>query len=191
VSPGPSFDELRPSDLAPGLLLGDDVEFGEGVRIGGYVVIHARARIGDGCLIGDHAQIRDRVEIGAGSLVGVYSALDPDTRLGERVRMQGHTRVSSETVIEDDVFIGPGVMFTNDRKLGRHAPDDYQPVTLRRACRVAASVVLSPGVEVGEEALIAAGAVVIDDVPARAVMAGVPARKLREVGDEDLLEKWR
>jgi acetyltransferase-like isoleucine patch superfamily enzyme len=63
--------------------------------------------------------------------------------------------------------------------------------TLRRACRVGGGVVLCPGVEIGEEAFVAAGAVVIADVAPRAVVMGVPARKVRDVGDEDLLERWR
>jgi acetyltransferase-like isoleucine patch superfamily enzyme len=63
--------------------------------------------------------------------------------------------------------------------------------TLRRACRVGGGVTLCPGVEIGEEAFVAAGAVVARDVPARAVVMGVPARVVREVGDEDLIERWR
>ena len=63
--------------------------------------------------------------------------------------------------------------------------------TLRRACRIGGGAVLTPGVEVGEEAFVAAGAVVTRDVPPRAVVMGVPARVVREVGDEDLLERWR
>jgi acetyltransferase-like isoleucine patch superfamily enzyme len=62
---------------------------------------------------------------------------------------------------------------------------------LRRGCRIGAGVVLVPGVEIGEEAFVAAGAVVAADVPPRAVMMGVPARQVREVAEEDLLERWR
>ena len=62
---------------------------------------------------------------------------------------------------------------------------------LRRACRIGGGAVLCPGVEVGEEAFVAAGAVVVADVPARAVVMGVPARQVREVPDEDLIERWQ
>ena len=71
------------------------------------------------------------------------------------------------------------------------ARDALRGATLRRACRVGGGAVLTPGVEVGEEAFVAAGAVVTRDVPPRAVVMGVPARVLREVGDDDLLERWR
>ncbi len=76
--------------------------------------------------------------------------------------------------------------------MGRHEPGVAPAgATLRRACRVGAGAVLTPGVEIGEEAYIAAGAVVTRDVPPRGVAMGVPARVVREVGPEDLLERFR
>ena len=95
-------------------------------------------------------------------------------------------------MIEEDVFVGPGVTTTNDSTMSRHAPGEpLAGPTLRRACRVGGGVVLCPGVELGEEAFVAAGAVVTRDVPARAVVMGVPARVVREVEDRDLVEHWR
>jgi len=89
------------------------------------------------------------------------------------------------------VFVAPGVTLTNDDTMGRHGPGyAMRGATLRRACRVGGGAVLVPGVEVGEEAFVAAGAVVVCDVPARAVVMGVPAREVRQVGDEDLLERF-
>jgi acetyltransferase-like isoleucine patch superfamily enzyme len=83
-------------------------------------------------------------------------------------------------------------MTTNDDAMGRHAPGEgIHGATLRRACRIGGGAVLVPGVEVGEEAFVGAGAVVTRDVPKRAVVLGVPARHVRDVGDEDLLERWR
>ena len=80
---------------------------------------------------------------------------------------------------------------TNDDTMGRHGPGhQLRGATLRRACRVGGGAVLTPGVEIGEEAFVAAGAVVTRDVAPRSVVMGVPARVVREVGDEDLLERW-
>ena len=183
---------LQPSDLAPGLLLGADVELGEGVLIGGNAVIHGDVRIGDGARIGDHAQIREGARIGAGTTIGSFSSVDPGVRIGARVSVQTRCYITGGTVIEDDVFVGPGVTLTNDNTMDRHGPDkEFEGPLLRRACRVGGGSTICPGVEIGEEAFVAAGAVVTRDVAPRAVVAGVPARLLRQVPDEDLLERWR
>ncbi len=183
---------LQPSELAPGLLLGADVEIGEGVLIGGNVVIHAGVRIGDGARIGDHAQVRDGAQIGAGATIGSLSSVDPDVVVGARASVQARCYLSAGTVIEEDAFVGPGVTLANDNTMDRH-PDSMrlEGPLLRRACRVGAGVVVCPAIEIGEESFVAAGAVVAADVAPRAVVMGVPARQVREVPDEDLLERWR
>jgi acetyltransferase-like isoleucine patch superfamily enzyme len=187
-----SGTELKPSGLAPGLLLGDKVLFGENVCLGGHVVIHAGARIGPGARIGDHAQIRDGAQIGAGSTIGSFASVDPGVLVGERVSVQTRCYLAAGSVIEDDAFIGPGTTLTNDDTMGRHAAGERLcGALLRRACRVGGGVVVCPGVEVGEEAFVAAGAVVAADLEPRAVAIGVPARKVGEVKDEELLERWR
>ncbi|MDP9293023.1 MAG: N-acetyltransferase, partial [Actinomycetota bacterium] len=124
--------------------------------------------------------------------VGRGSAIDNDVVVGARVRVQTGVYLAAESVVEDDAFVGPGTTTTNDSTMARHPREQaLRGVVLRRACRVGGGVVLCPGVEVGEEAFVAAGAVVVADVPPRAVVMGVPARVVREVGEEDLLERWR
>jgi acetyltransferase-like isoleucine patch superfamily enzyme len=130
--------------------------------------------------------------VGPGSVIGRGSVVDNDVRVGARVKVQTGVYLTAGTLIEDDVFVGPGASTTNDDTMARHDPaTPLQGATLRRACRVGGGTVLTPGVEVGEEAFVAAGAVVTRDVPARAVVMGVPARVVREVPVEDLLERWR
>jgi acetyltransferase-like isoleucine patch superfamily enzyme len=187
-----SMGELAPFDLAPGLLMGDGVRLGEGVRIGGHVVIHAGAEVGERVRIGDHAQLRAGARIGPDSTIGSFAAVDPEVVVGARVSVQTRCYLAAGTTIEDDAFLGPGVTIANDDTMGRHpAGEALRGARLRRACRVGAGVVICPGVEIGEEAFVAAGAVVAADVPPRAVVMGVPARQVREVGEEDLLERWR
>ena len=155
-------------------------------------VLYAGARIGRGAIIGDRAQVRERAIVGPGSVVGFGSSVDFDARVGERVLIQTGVYVTGGSVVEDDVFLGPGVLTTNDHTMGRHPRgESLAGPTFRRACRVGGGAVIVPGVEVGEEAFIAAGAVVVRDVPPRAVVMGVPGRVVREVSDEDLLERWR
>ena len=235
---------LRPSDRAPGLLLGEEVTLPPTAEVGGNVVIHegtviggdariqdgaivgkpvalgarstapreqppaaeigagaticagavvvAGANIGEGAMVGDQAHVRERAEVGAGSVVGRGSAVDNDVTIGAQVRIQTGCYITAFSVIEDDVFVAPGVTLTNDHTMGRHGPDhQLRGAVLRRACRVGGGAVIAPGVEIGEEAFVAAGAVVVRDVAACAVVMGVPARQVREVGSEDLLERWR
>lgn len=187
-----SGSALEPSDLAPGLLLGANVTIGEDVLIGGNAVIHAGVTIGPGARIGDHAQVRDGARIGPGATVGSLSSIDPEVVLGARASVQARCYLSAGTVVEDDAFIGPGVTLANDNTMDRHGPEmELQGPLLRRACRIGAGVVVCPAIEIGEEAFVAAGAVVVADVAPRSVIMGVPGRTVRQVPDEDLLERWR
>jgi acetyltransferase-like isoleucine patch superfamily enzyme len=155
-------------------------------------VVYAGSYIATGVIIGDQSQIRERSRIGPGSVVGRASSIDFDTEVGARVLIQTGVYVTGGAIVEDDVFLGPGVVTTNDDTMGRHSRGDalLGPV-FRRACRVGGGAVLVPGVVIGEEAFVAAGAVVTRDVGDREVVMGVPARVVRRVPDEDLLERWR
>jgi acetyltransferase-like isoleucine patch superfamily enzyme len=234
---------LRPSERAPGLLLGEGVELPDDVELGGNVVIHAGtvvgggarlqdnvvvgkplvlgsrsgadrsvpppavigpgaticagavviagARIGARAVIGDQSHVRERAEVGDESVIGRGSAVDNDVRVGARVSVQTGCYLTAFSTVEDDVFVGPCVTTTNDNTMSRHGPDTpLRGATLRRACRVGAGSVLLPGVEVGEEAFVAAGALVTRDVAPRSVVMGFPAKPLRQVADEELIERW-
>ena len=155
-------------------------------------VVYAGALIGDEAIVGDQAQVRERAVVGERTVIGRGSAIDNDVAIGARVKIQTNVYVTAFSVVEDDVFLGPGASTTNDDSMGRHAPGEpLRGATLRRACRIGGGAVLVPGVEVGEEAFVAAGAVVTRDVPPRALVMGVPARQVREVRDDELLERWR
>ena len=145
-------------------------------------------------MVGDRAYVRERASVGEGSVVGAGTAVDNDVTIGARVRIQTGCYLTAFSEIEDDVFVAPCVTTTNDNTMGRHPPSpefSLRGATLRRACRVGAGAVLLPGVEIGEEAFVAAGALVTRDVPARTLVMGVPARRVREVADAELIERWR
>lgn len=158
----------------------------EGATICAQAVVFGGASIGAGAIVGDQSYVRERATVGAGSVVGRGACVDNDVAVGERVRLQTGVYLTAFSVVEDDVFVGPCAVTTNDPVAGRRA-GELTGATLRRACRIGAGAVLLPGVEVGEEAFVAAGAVVTATVAPRAVVMGVPARAVREVADADLL----
>ncbi|MGH2866101.1 MAG: DapH/DapD/GlmU-related protein [Solirubrobacteraceae bacterium] len=180
---------LRPGSSAAGNL--GILTVADGATICAGAIVYAGAWIGARAIIGDHAQVRERAQVGARTVVGRGSTVDFDARVGEQVSIQTDVYVTGGSVVEDLVFLGPGVITTNDHSMGRHAPGEpLVGPTFRRACRVGGGVVVTPGVVIGEEAFVAAGAVVTHDVGDREMVMGVPARVVRRVGDEDLRERW-
>lgn len=168
------------------------LQLAERVTVCSGAVVFAGATLGEQAIVGDQSFVRERSSVGAGSVIGRGSVVDNDVTAGARVRVQTNVYLTAFTIVEDDVFIGPGVVTTNDDTMARHPTGaTLRGATLRRACRIGGGAVLTPGVEIGEEAFVAAGALVTSDVPARAVVMGAPARVVRDVPDEDLLERWR
>ncbi|MDE3129988.1 MAG: N-acetyltransferase [Acidobacteriota bacterium] len=182
---------LRRGSSAAAVELGV-LELGAEVTVCCGAVVYAGAVVGDGSIIGDQAQVREGSRIGSRSVVGRASCVDFNASVGDRVSIQTGVYVTSWAVVEDDVFLGPGVLMTNDDTMGRHPRGEpLQAPVVRRAARVGGATVLVPGVEIGPEAFVGAGAVVTRDVAAREVVVGLPARAVRQVDDADLIERWR
>jgi UDP-2-acetamido-3-amino-2,3-dideoxy-glucuronate N-acetyltransferase len=170
----------------------EPTEIGDEATIAAGAVVVAGASVGAGAFIGDQAHVRERALVGSESGVGRGSAIDNDVVIGERVRIQTGCYVTAFSTLEDDVFLGPGVFTFNDNAMGRHEKGiELKGATLRRACRIGGGALILPGIEVGEEAFVATGSVVTRDVPARTLVMGSPARRVRDVGDEELIENWR
>ena len=167
------------------------LEIGAGAAVCAGAVVFAGARIAAGAIVGDQAYVRERAVIGEATVVGRGSCVDNDVTVGARVRIQTGVYLTAYSLVEDDVFLGPGALTTNDQEMGRRDPT--QPLTgatLRRACRIGGAAVLLPGVEVGEEAFVAAASVVTRAVPARTLVMGSPARFVRDIRDDEVLGRW-
>jgi acetyltransferase-like isoleucine patch superfamily enzyme len=170
-------EELSPLVLGPGTVVSTGA------------VVFAGTTVGERVIVGDQACVRERCTIGDDVVIGRGSLVENDTSVGALTKIQAHAYITAYSLLEDNVFIAPCVITTNDNFMGRTEKrhDQIKGPTIRRGARIGGGAVLLPGIEIGEEAFVGAGAVVIKDVPPRALVVGNPARQIREVPDEELL----
>jgi UDP-2-acetamido-3-amino-2,3-dideoxy-glucuronate N-acetyltransferase len=169
---------MNPAD-SPTLRIAPDVRLGKNVRVFGFVNLY-------GCEVGDESRIGTFVEIQKGA------------RIGQRCKISSHTFICEGVTIEDEVFVGHGVTFINDlfpratTESGQSQTEaDWAcvPTLVKRGASIGSGATILGGVTIGERALIGAGSVVTRDVPAGAVVAGNPARPLRNKQDARLAVK--
>jgi acetyltransferase-like isoleucine patch superfamily enzyme len=163
---------------------------GDGTIVSTGAIVFAGARIGAHCIVGDQACVRERVEMADDCILGRGSLIENDTTVGRGTRIQAEAYVTAYSTLEEDVFIAPCVVTTNDNFMGRTEKrrELMRGPTIRRGARVGGGAVLCPGIEIGEEAFVGAGAVVTRDVPSRKVVVGSPVRVLRDVDPAELRE---
>lgn len=144
------------------------------------ISIQGDCDIGENLDTGPFVVLRD-CSIGNDVCIWSFSVVDPGARLGNRVHLHAGVYVSQGTVIEDEVFVGPGVMFLNDKYPPRYDKMLWEPPVIRRGAIIGGGAIICPGVEIGERAIIAAGAVVTSarNVPPGQLWAGIPACRLR------------
>jgi acetyltransferase-like isoleucine patch superfamily enzyme len=165
-------------------------EIGDGTIVSTGAIVFAGAKVGAGCILGDQSCVRERVTIADDVVVGRGSLVENDTTIGRGTRIQAEAYVTAYSTLEEEVFIAPCVVTTNDNFMGRteRRKELMRGPTIRRGARVGGGAILCPGIEVGEEAFVGAGAVVTKDVPPRMVVVGNPARVLRAVAEDERLE---
>jgi len=180
---------LSPRSTASREPLGPTV-IGEGTIVSTGAIVFAGSRIGARVILGDQSCVRERVLVGDDVVIGRGSLVENDTTIGALTRIQADAYVTAYSTVEEHVFIAPCVVTTNDNFMGRteRRHELMRGPTIRRGARVGGGAVLCPGIEVGEEAFVGAGAVVTKDVPPRVLVVGSPARVLRSVSDDELLE---
>lgn len=151
--------------------ISDDVKLGNGVRIYGFVNLY-------GCSVGDD------------TLLGTFVEVQKNASIGNHCKISSHSFICEGVVIEDDVFIGHGVMFTNvlmPRSVNEagqlQSEEDWEciPTYIRRGASIGSGSVILCGNTIGEKAVIGAGSVVTKDVPANEIWAGNPARFFKKV----------
>jgi acetyltransferase-like isoleucine patch superfamily enzyme len=166
------------------------VEIGDGTIVSTAAIVFAGSRIGARVILGDQSCVRERVTIGDDVVLGRGSLVENDTTIGRLTKIQAEAYITAYSTLEESVFIAPCVVTTNDNFMGRteQRHELMRGPTIRRGARVGGGAVLCPGIEIGEEAFVGAGTVVTKDVPPRAVVVGNPARVLREVAPDELLD---
>jgi acetyltransferase-like isoleucine patch superfamily enzyme len=162
---------------------------GDGTIVSTGAIVFAGSEIGARVILGDQSCVRERVTIGDDVVVGRGSLVENDTTIGSMTKIQAEAYITAYSTLEENVFIAPCVVTTNDNFMGRTEKrhDLIKGPTIRRGARVGGGAILCPAIEIGEEAFVGAGAVVTKDVPPRKVVVGSPARVLRDVPDDELL----
>jgi acetyltransferase-like isoleucine patch superfamily enzyme len=209
--------EIHPTaTVYPGTVLGDDVrvleyavigkqpslgaastaardplppaEVGAGTVVSTGAVVFAGSTIGPRCIVGDQSCIRERVSLGENCVLGRGSLIENDTVVGAGTRIQAGAYITAYSTLEEDVFIAPCVVTTNDNYMGRteRRRAEMRGPTIRRGARIGGGAIICPGIEIGNEAFVGAGAVVTKDVPPGKLVVGNPARVLRDVADDEL-----
>jgi acetyltransferase-like isoleucine patch superfamily enzyme len=162
---------------------------GDGTVISTGAIVFAGTTLGARVIVGDQSCVRERVTVADDVVIGRGALVENDTTIGARTRIQAQAYVTAYSTLEEDVFVAPCVVTTNDNLMGRteRRLELMKGPTIRRGARVGGGAILCPGIEVGEEAFVGAGAVVTKDVPPRTVVVGSPARVLRDVPAEEWL----
>jgi UDP-2-acetamido-3-amino-2,3-dideoxy-glucuronate N-acetyltransferase len=168
----------------------EPAEIGDECMIGSQVVVYAGSKISNNVLIADSAAVREDVKIGEYTIIGRSCTVENFTTVGKKCKLETNSYITAYSVIEDYCFVSPCVVTTNDNFLGRTEErfKHFKGLTLRKGGRIGGGAVILPGIEIGEDAVIAAGAVVTKNVPPGVVFAGVPAKKFRDTPPEQLLK---
>jgi len=156
------------------LSVASDVKLGVGVKLSNFVNLY-------GCEVGDNSKI------------GAFVEIQKNAKIGKNCKISSHTFICEGVTIEDDVFVGHGVTFINDSYPRATTPNGQlqtendwhvEPTLVRKGASIGSGATILANITIGENALIGAGSVVTHDVPARAIVAGYPARLLRSLADD-------
>jgi acetyltransferase-like isoleucine patch superfamily enzyme len=165
-------------------------EIGDGTIVSTGAVVFAGTKVGARVILGDQSCVRERVVVGDDVVIGRGSLVENDTTIGAMTKIQADAYITAYSTLEEHVFIAPCVVTTNDDFMGRTERRRalVKGPTIRRGARIGGGAILLPGIEIGEEAFVGAGAVVTKPVEPRMLVVGNPARVMRGVPEDELLE---
>lgn len=160
-----------------------NAKIGKNCAIRSGAIIYDNVVIGDNLKTGHNVLIRENTTIGNNTLVGTNVVIEGDCKIGNNVSIQSNVYIPKNCLIEDFVFLGPCIVITNDKYPIREelSHSDLRGAIIRRGASVGANTTILPGVEIGEGAIIGAGSVVTKNVGAWEIVAGNPAKKIKEV----------
>jgi len=163
---------------------------GNGVLIGAGVVIYAGAEIGDKVLVADQAAVQFGVKIGEMTIIGRGVLVESKCSIGKKCKIESNAYITAMSVIGDYCFIAPCVATSNDNYAGRSKErfKYFKGVTVKKGGRIGVHATILPGITIGEDAMVAAGALVTKDVPPGKIYAGVPAKEFGNVPEDQLLK---
>lgn len=163
---------------------------GEEVTVGASCILYVAVEIGDMVFFGDQATVREDVKICEYTIIGRGATIENKVTIGRKCKIETDAYITAMTTIEDYCFIAPEVTFTNDNFLGRteERKKHFGGPTLRRAARIGANATILPGLEIGQDAVVAAGSIVTKNVKPRIIVLGSPAKYLKDVPEEQLIE---
>ena len=165
-------------------------KIGNECLIGAAAIIYCGSTIEEKTLIADLATIREDVHIGSKTIIGRGATVENFCKVGSNCKIQTNVYLTAYSEVEDDVFIAPCVVTSNDNYAARSKErfNHFKGVTIKKGGRLGAGVVVLPGKTIYEDGFAAAGSVVTRDVEEAALVVGNPAKKLREVPEDQLLK---
>jgi len=155
------------------------VKIGNNALIRSGIVIYSGVKIGKNFKTGHNVLIRENTEIGDNVLIGTNSVVDGNCKIGNKVIAQTNVYITAYTTIEDDVFMGPCSVTTNDKYMRYGEEIVLKGPIIKGGAKIGANSTILPEVEIGENAIIGAGSVVTRDVKSGEVVVGIPAKKMR------------
>lgn len=179
--PGKAEKQLllnRDFDKLGGSIIGDNCVIRD------YGLIYSNAEIGNNVNTGHHFLVREQTKIGDFTLIGSNVIIEDKCKIGNNVSIQSGVYIPTNCIIEKQVFIGPNAVLTNDKFMQR-GEIKLKGVIIKKGARIGANSTILPGIKIGMDSLIGAGAVVTKDVKSYEIVTGIPAKKIGEVPKAD------